>query len=128
VLAELPELRLCMSHGGGVLTQLLARSDAAYRTRKPVAELLPEPPMDYARRMYYDDLAWNLPTLRYLVDSMGASQLTIGTDYSGVKGTGVPSATARTMSTGEEFDALGLSAGEREAISLTNAERFLGAS
>jgi aminocarboxymuconate-semialdehyde decarboxylase len=120
VLAELPELRICMSHGGGVLTQLLARSDTAHRTRKPVADLLPEPPMDYARRMYYDDLAWNVPTLRYLIDGMGASQVTIGTDYSG--------ASARTISPGDEFDALGLSAGERDAISHANAERFLGVS
>ena len=120
LLAEIPELRVCMSHGGGVLTQLLARSDTMHRSRKGFAELLPEPPMDYARRLYYDDLAWNVPTLRYLVDSMGASQVTVGTDYSG--------ASARTMTTDEEFDALGLSAAEREAISHGNAERFLGIS
>ena len=74
--------------------------------------------MDYARRMYYDDLAWNVPTLRYLVDSMGASPVGIGTDYSG--------ASARTMGVSEEFDALGLSDAERELVSHTNAERFLG--
>jgi aminocarboxymuconate-semialdehyde decarboxylase len=118
VLAELPELRVLMSHGGGVLTQLLARSDNNHRNRKAVAELLPEAPMDYARRMYYDDLAWNVPTLLYLIDTMGASQIGIGTDYSG--------ASVRTMTTDEEFEALGLSASEREALSHTNAERFLG--
>jgi len=59
-----------------------------------------------------------VPTLRYLIDSMGASQVGIGTDYSG--------ASVRTMGIGEEFDALGLSAGERELVSHTNAERFLG--
>jgi aminocarboxymuconate-semialdehyde decarboxylase len=118
VLAELPNLRICMSHGGGVLTQMLARSDNNYRNRKAIEDLLPEAPMDYARQMYYDDLAWNVPTLRYLVDSMGASQIGIGTDYSG--------ASVRTMSVADEFDALKLSASERELISHTNAERFLG--
>ena len=118
VLAELPNLRICMSHGGGVLTQMLARSDNNYRNRAAIAELLPEAPMDYARQMYYDDLAWNVPTLRYLIDSMGASQIGIGTDYSG--------ASVRTMSVADEFDALKLSASERELISHTNAERFLG--
>ncbi len=118
VLAEFPDLRVCMSHGGGVLAQLLSRSDNNYRNRKAIGELMPEAPMDYARRMYYDDLAWNVPTLRYLVDSMGASQVGIGTDYSG--------ASVRTMSVSEEFDALGLSDAERELVSHTNAERFLG--
>lgn len=120
VLAELPELRVCMSHGGGVLTQMLARSDNNHRNRKAIADLLPEPPLDYARRMYYDDLAWNVPTLRYLIDSMGATQVGIGTDYSG--------ASVRTMSVEDEFDALGLSPAERELVSHANAERFLGVS
>lgn len=120
VLAELPDLRVCMSHGGGVLTQMLARSDNNYRNRKAIEELLPDAPMDYARRMYYDDLAWNVPTLRYLIDSMGATQVGIGTDYSG--------ASVRTMSTADEFDALKLSAPERELIGHANAERFLGVS
>jgi aminocarboxymuconate-semialdehyde decarboxylase len=118
VLTECPKLRVCMSHGGGVLTQMLARGDTLYRTREAVAKLLPEPPMDYARRMYYDDLAWNVPTLRYLIDSMGASQVTIGTDYSG--------ASVRTITPADEFDALGLSEAEREQISSANALRFLG--
>lgn len=118
VLAELPNLRICMSHGGGVLTQMLARSDNNYRNRKAIEELLPEAPMEYARQMYYDDLAWNVPTLRYLIDSMGATQVGIGTDYSG--------ASVRTMSVEDEFDALKLSASEREMVSHANAERFLG--
>lgn len=120
VLAELPELRICMSHGGGVLTQMLARSDNNYRNRKAIGELLPEAPLDYARRMYYDDLAWNVPTLRYLIDSMGASQVGVGTDYSG--------ASVRTISVDDEFDALGLSPAEQELVAHSNAERFLGVS
>ena len=118
VLADCPDLRICISHGGGVLTQMLARSDGVHRTRKPIAELLPEAPMDYARRMYYDDLAYNIPTIRYIIDSMGASQMTIGTDYSG--------ASVRTMDPLGEFDALGLSSTEREQIGSGNALRFLG--
>ena len=118
VLAELPKLRICMSHGGGVLTQLLARSDNNYRNRKAISGLLPEAPMDYARRLYYDDLAWNVPTLRYLIDSFGVGQVGIGTDYSG--------ASVRTMSVEDEFDALQLSPHERELVSHGTAERFLG--
>jgi len=118
VLAEFPNLRVCMSHGGGVLTQMLARSDNNYRNRKAIEQLLPEAPMEYARRMYYDDLAWNVSTLRYLIDNMGAKQVGIGTDYSG--------SSVRTISVEEEFEALKLSSSEREQISHTNAERFLG--
>lgn len=118
VLAELPNLRICMSHGGGVLTQLLARSDNNYRNRKAIGELLPEAPMDYARRLYYDDLAWNVPNLRYLIDNMGAGQVGIGTDYSG--------ASVRTISVEDEFEELQLNESERDLVRHGSAERFLG--
>jgi aminocarboxymuconate-semialdehyde decarboxylase len=118
VLAELPELRICMSHGGGVLTQLLARSDNHYRNRKAIGDLLPQAPMDYARLLYYDDLAWNIPNLRFLIDAMGAGQVGVGTDYSGTS--------VRTIGVDDEFKSLGLSAQEREQVAHGSAERFLG--
>lgn len=120
LLADLPDLRICLSHGGGALMQTIARGDDTYRKRKPVQELLPEAPMEYARRMWYDDLTFGLDVLKYLVDHAGAGQVVIGSDYSG----GGPKDPAPEV----EFDALGLSASEREMVSSGNALRFLNAS
>ena len=38
-------------------------------------------PSARARRLYYDTLVFDTPTLRRLVEQFGASQLMIGTDY-----------------------------------------------
>lgn len=118
LLEELPELRVCISHGGGVLTQLLARSDENWRTREPVRKLLPRAPMEYASMLYYDDMAFGTAPLRYLIDQVGAGQVMIGSDWQG--------AGPKSPSPEEEFEALGLSAAERDLIGWKNALRFLG--
>ena len=118
LLEELPDLRICISHGGGVLMQLLARSDDNWRTREPVRKLLPKAPMEYASMLYYDDITFGTAPLRYLIDHVGASQVMIGSDW---QGTG-----PKTPSPEEEFDSLGLSPEERELIGWKNALRYLG--
>ncbi len=118
LLDELPDLRLCISHGGGVLMQLLARSDENWHSRDAVRKLLPRSPMEYASMLYYDDMAFGTAPLRYLIDQVGASQVMIGSDWQGT-GPKVPSPE-------EEFDALGLSPAERDLIGWKNALRYLG--
>ena len=58
-----PALKMAFSHGGGTLAALLPRPSAQ------------------ARRLFYDTLVFDAPTLRHLIDRFGASQLMIGTDY-----------------------------------------------
>ena len=58
LLDELPDLRICISHGGGVLMQLLARSDENWHSREPVRKLIPKSPMEYAAMLYYDDITF----------------------------------------------------------------------
>ena len=118
LLDELPELRVCISHGGGVLMQLLARSDENWHSRDAVRKLLPKSPMEYASMLYYDDMAFGTAPLRYLIDQVGASQVMIGSDW---QGTG-----PKTPSPEDEFAALGLSAEERDLIGWRNALRYLG--
>ena len=118
LLDELPDLRVCISHGGGVLMQLLARSDENWHSRDAVRKLLPKSPMEYASMLYYDDMAFGTAPLRYLIDQVGASQVMIGSDW---QGTG-----PKTPSPEDEFAALGLSAEERDLIGWRNALRYLG--
>ena len=118
LLDELPDLRICISHGGGVLMQLLARSDENWHTREPVRKLLPKAPMEYAAMLYYDDITFGTAPLRYLIDHVGASQVMIGSDW---QGTG-----PKTPSPEDEFDALNLTPQERDLIGWKNALRYLG--
>lgn len=118
LLDELPDLRVCVSHGGGVLMQLLARSDQNWRTREAVRKLLPKPPFEYAAMLYYDDMAFGTAPLRYLIDHVGAGQVMVGSDWQG--------AGPKDPAPEDEFEALGLTAEERELIGWRNALRYLG--
>ncbi|WP_296950582.1 amidohydrolase family protein [uncultured Massilia sp.] len=78
---RLPALKMAFSHGGGTLAALLPRLEQARRVFPALREAMPLSPSAQARRLYYDTLVFDAPTLRHLVDRFGASQLMIGTDY-----------------------------------------------
>ena len=117
VLEDCPNLRMCFSHGGGVFAQLLARMENAWNKMKPMKDHLPKPPSEYAKMMYYDDIFFNMTALRFLIDTVGISQVVVGSDYPFM---------FRDPKPQEEFDALNLTTEEREAISSANCLRFLG--
>ncbi len=112
-----PRLRLCFSHGGGTFTQLLPRMENAWRKNPGFRELMPRKPSEYARMFFYDDVFFDNRTVRYLIDTVGASQVVIGSDYP---------FNFRDQSPEDEFDDLGLTAEEREWVSSRNCLRFLG--
>ena len=76
-----PDLKMAFSHGGGTLASLLPRLEQARQVFPALRDAMPESPSDQARRLFYDTLVFDAPTLRHLVDRFGASQLMIGTDY-----------------------------------------------
>ena len=117
VMEDCPNLRLCFSHGGGVFAQLLPRMENAWNKQASMKELLPKAPSAYARQFFYDDVFFNLTTLRYLLDMVGTSRVLIGSDYPFM---------FRDPKPEEEFEALGLTPEEREAIGSGNCLRFLG--
>ena len=76
-----PRLRIAFSHGGGTLASLLPRLEEGYRVFKPLADSIHESPSFQARKLYYDALVYDTPTLRHLIDRFGDTQLMLGTDY-----------------------------------------------
>jgi aminocarboxymuconate-semialdehyde decarboxylase len=76
-----PDLKMAFSHGGGTLVSLLPRLEQARQVFPALRDAMPESPSDQARRLFYDTLVFDAPTLRHLVDRFGTSQLMIGTDY-----------------------------------------------
>lgn len=117
VMDACPTLRLAFSHGGGTFMQLLPRMENAWRKNPTIKALLPEPPSSYARRFFYDDIFFDNRTLQYLLDTVGSSQVMIGSDYPFM---------LRDQTPEQEFEALGLTPAAREAIGSENCLRFLG--
>ena len=112
-----PGLKLLFSHGGGTFTQLLPRLENAWHKNPGFQALMPRKPSEYARMFFYDDVFFDNRTVRYLIDTVGASQVVIGSDYPFM---------FRDQSPDDEFHELGLTAGEREWVSSGNCLRFLG--
>lgn len=80
-LQRFPRLRVAFSHGGGTLVSLLPRLAEGVRVFPALAEAVHEDAWVQARRLYYDTLVYNGPTLKYLVQVFGDDRLMIGTDY-----------------------------------------------
>lgn len=117
VMEACPTLRLAFSHGGGTFMQLLPRMENAWHKNPAIRDHLPLAPSAYARMFYYDDIFFDNRTLRYLLDSVGSSRVMIGSDYPFM---------FRDQTAETEFDAMGLTAAEREAVGSGNCLRFLG--
>lgn len=81
LIGRLPGLKMAFSHGGGTLASLLPRLEQARRVFPALLDAMPESPSEQARRLFYDTLVFDAPTLRHLVERFGETQLMIGTDY-----------------------------------------------
>ena len=76
-----PGLRIAFSHGGGVLSVLIARLNRAWRLQQKLREALPQEPLTYAQRFYYDAIVFEPATLRFMMQIYGSSQIVLGSDY-----------------------------------------------
>lgn len=76
-----PGLRIAFSHGGGTLAMLLPRLEQACTVFPALKDGIVNSPTAQARKLFYDTLVFDTPTLQHLVAKFGASQLMIGTDY-----------------------------------------------
>lgn len=81
LMAKYPKLRLAFSHGGGTLAMLLPRLQQAMSVFPTLKDSVHRDPATQARELYYDTLVFDQCTLQHLVQTFGASQLMIGTDY-----------------------------------------------
>lgn len=116
LMEECPELRVCFSHGGGPFTMVLPRIQHLWHDDESLQQAMKRPPSDYARMLYYDDVLFDDRALRYLIDTVGVSQVVVGSDYPFMSRPQLPD---------EEFDALGVSHDERESIGWRDSGRSL---
>lgn len=112
-----PSLRIAFSHGGGTLAALLPRLQQGWTRFPALADSIAESPAAQARRLFYDTLVFDAPTLRHLIASFGTEALMLGTDHP--FNFHEPRPLAR-------LDEAGLDGATREALAFGNAQRFLG--
>ena len=81
VMDACPDLRICLSHGGGYTCFGIGRMDRGWRVRPEAREHISQPPSAYLNRFYYDTITHNEEALRYVIDSAGADRVVFGTDW-----------------------------------------------
>jgi aminocarboxymuconate-semialdehyde decarboxylase len=118
VIERLPDLKVVLAHGGGNVCMGIGRFDHGRHARVECQQIAGMP-SDYARTLYYDTVTHSHLVLRFLLDTMGASQVLLGTDY------------PADMSQANPVDWLeaaeSVSDAERGAILRDNPQRILGA-
>jgi aminocarboxymuconate-semialdehyde decarboxylase len=117
VLADHPNLKLVVSHGGGYLPAYSGRIDHAAAARPDCCERIRRMPTAYLKRVYFDALVYTHHQLEYLVEEYGADHILMGTDY--------PADMGEVDPVGFLEGTLGLNEVERRAILGRNAARLL---
>ncbi|MDQ6619187.1 MAG: amidohydrolase [Pseudomonadota bacterium] len=79
-LDELPDLKLCLAHGGGFTPYQIGRLVHGHMVRPEARKLSTTSPKELLRRLYFDSLVFDAQALRYLIDLVGADHVCIGTD------------------------------------------------
>lgn len=79
-LDEFPRLELIASHGGGTMPYLAARFDRMWEMGTGTRRIQ-QPPSSYFRRLWFDSIVYDQPTLEFLVERVGVDRVLYGSDY-----------------------------------------------
>jgi aminocarboxymuconate-semialdehyde decarboxylase len=74
-------LRICFAHGGGSFAFLLGRLENAWHHHPVARGDCQHPPSHYLNRFYVDSAVFDQRSLQFLVETMGADQVMLGSDY-----------------------------------------------
>src|SRR6202050_5056176 len=74
-------LRICFAHGGGSFPYLLGRLEKAWHHHPVARGDCQYPPSHYLNRFYVDSAVFDQRSLQFLVGTMGADQVMLGSDY-----------------------------------------------
>jgi aminocarboxymuconate-semialdehyde decarboxylase len=81
VMDKHPDLRICLSHGGGYVCFGIGRMDRGWQVRPEARVNISQPPSAYLDKFYYDCLTHDENALRMLIDSVGIDRVLFGTDW-----------------------------------------------
>jgi aminocarboxymuconate-semialdehyde decarboxylase len=117
-LDRFPGIKIVAAHGGGFLASYIGRSDNCHAVQA-VCRQMKRKPSEYLKgpQLYFDSLVYSPQNIRHLVNTVGASQVVIGTDF------GFPIASTTPVDT--ILETPGLTADEQTAILGGNAAKLL---
>ena len=81
VLDRLPRLEVCLPHGGGALPYLAGRLEHGQQVRREARDGARRKVTAYLRRFTYDTITHSPGALRFLVETVGADRVMLGSDY-----------------------------------------------
>ncbi|MFZ0953973.1 MAG: tryptophan 2,3-dioxygenase family protein [Candidatus Sulfotelmatobacter sp.] len=74
-------LRICFAHGGGSFAFLLGRLENAWHHHPVARGQSDHPPSYYLNRLFVDSAVFDQRALQFLVETMGADRVMLGSDY-----------------------------------------------
>lgn len=82
VLERFPRLRFAFAHGGGSFPGTLGRINHGFAVRPDLCQTqTTTPPSDFVKDLYFDSLVHDARTLEFLIGTVGADRIALGTDY-----------------------------------------------
>ena len=81
VLDRFPDLKIILAHAGGHLPYTCGRLRHGFNVRPECKEFIQKSPLDYVKKFYFDTIAHDSESLRFLISRVGADHVLIGTDY-----------------------------------------------
>jgi aminocarboxymuconate-semialdehyde decarboxylase len=80
VLERYPDLKICLSHGGGYLAFAVSRFEHGFEVRSELKHLK-QAPSEFLKKFYYDTIVHDTDTLRFILQKVGYERILMGTDY-----------------------------------------------
>lgn len=81
VIERYPAIRFCFAHGGGFLPYQAGRFIHGWNVRPEPKQFLKQGPAESLGRIYYDTILHSDGTLQFLIGSVGAGRVMLGSDY-----------------------------------------------
>ena len=81
ILDAFPDVKICISHGGGYMPLALGRIARNYLEKPSTRANMSKSPAEYLRMLYYDSCVYEPEVLAHLVERVGADRVILGSDY-----------------------------------------------
>ena len=81
ILDAFPNLKICISHGGGYMPYNMGRIIRNYLEKPTTSANMSKSPEEYLRMLYYDTCVYETAVLETLVKRVGAERIMLGSDY-----------------------------------------------
>jgi len=116
ILDAFPQLKICISHGGGYMPCYMGRIARNYVEKPATRVNMKKSPAEYLRMLYYDSCVYEPEVLEALVRRVSADRVVLGSDY--------PVGEPKPV---EFVESCALTVAEKEKIIGVNAARLFGA-